>query len=41
MEQWNQAQTVTPLSDLELRVGQRGSESSGSDRGEMEEEIDR
>lgn len=41
MEQWNQAQTVTPLEDLELQIGQRGPESSGSDRGEMEEEIGR
>lgn len=37
MELWNQSQTVTPLPDLELQIGQRGSESSGSDRGEMEE----
>lgn len=37
MEHWNQAQTVTPLPEQELQIGQRLSESSGSDRGEMEE----
>lgn len=41
MEQWNQALIVTPLPDPELQIGQRGSESSESDRGEMEEEMDR
>lgn len=41
MEQWNQALIVTPLPDQELQIGLRETESSESDRGEMEEEIDR